>query len=199
MSSLPTTTPAVSGSKRIPERLCVGCGEHDAIGNLVRVVKGPGGLVAVDVAGKSFGRGAHVHARRLCLAAAVKKGFAKAFKCRVVLEDGGIEQMVSAAVERRLRGLLLSAARSGNLTLGLTAVTGAYERGEVELLWVAADAGHAAKQAVVQKAQADGRLVTWGLRDALGAVLGRPEVAILGVREPLIARAIVETRSLDGD
>ncbi|WP_437721362.1 DUF448 domain-containing protein [Sorangium sp. So ce861] len=70
-------------------RTCVGCGERvgveDARGArpLVRLILGPGGVIAVDPGDGGFGRGAHVHPQRDCLSAAVARGLARAAKGRV--------------------------------------------------------------------------------------------------------------------
>ena len=44
-------------TKKIPERRCVGCGEHFPKGELVRVVRTPEGEVTLDLTGKKSGRG----------------------------------------------------------------------------------------------------------------------------------------------
>src|SRR5580693_9202449 len=67
-------------------RTCVGCGEQvarEAPGDLVRLVLGPDGEVAVDARAGGFGRGAYVHARRPCLERAVKGGLARSAKGKV--------------------------------------------------------------------------------------------------------------------
>ena len=46
--------------RRIPERRCLGCGEHFPKGALVRVVRTPDGAVSLDFVGKVSGRGAYL-------------------------------------------------------------------------------------------------------------------------------------------
>ncbi|MGE5225812.1 MAG: RNase P modulator RnpM [Planctomycetaceae bacterium] len=58
----------------MPERTCVGCRTAAPKGALVRVVRTPGGTVALDPAGSAPGRGAYVHRRAACVEAALRKG-----------------------------------------------------------------------------------------------------------------------------
>ena len=59
--------------KKIPERRCVGCGEHFPKSALVRIVRRPdeGGIVA-DLTGKLSGRGAYLCRNAQCLKKAQK-------------------------------------------------------------------------------------------------------------------------------
>lgn len=59
--------------KRIPMRLCLGCGTRRPKRELVRVVRAPDGAVAVDPTGKRSGRGAYVCPDAACLEAAAKR------------------------------------------------------------------------------------------------------------------------------
>jgi len=60
--------------KHIPQRTCVGCRSVQAKRQLVRVVRGPAGRVAVDPTGKAAGRGAYLHDRRACWEQALNSG-----------------------------------------------------------------------------------------------------------------------------
>ncbi|MEP7104386.1 MAG: YlxR family protein [Chloroflexota bacterium] len=57
-----------------PRRTCVGCRQEGAKGELVRLVRAPGGQVVIDLAGRAPGRGAYLHRRRDCLEAAHRRG-----------------------------------------------------------------------------------------------------------------------------
>ncbi|MBQ5591116.1 MAG: YlxR family protein [Clostridia bacterium] len=46
--------------KKIPMRMCIGCGEHKPKRELVRVVKNKEGNISLDLTGKAQGRGAYV-------------------------------------------------------------------------------------------------------------------------------------------
>lgn len=81
--------------KRVPLRMCTGCGEMKPKKELVRVVKAPDqkdengevtapGQVSLDLTGKKPGRGAYVCRNLDCLKAARKsRRFEKAFSCKI--------------------------------------------------------------------------------------------------------------------
>ena len=47
-------------TKKIPVRMCSGCGQHFPKKELVRVVRSPQGEISVDLTGKKSGRGAYI-------------------------------------------------------------------------------------------------------------------------------------------
>ncbi len=81
--------------KKVPLRMCTGCGEMKPKKELVRVVKAPEtkdeagevlaqGGVSLDLTGKAPGRGAYVCRSSDCLKAARKaRRFERAFSCRI--------------------------------------------------------------------------------------------------------------------
>jgi predicted RNA-binding protein YlxR (DUF448 family) len=88
-------------------RTCVGCGERvDVLAvsgpdDLVRLILGPNGEIAVDARGGGFGRGAHVHARRSCLERAARSGLLRATKGnarRVLFSEAGVGEVGEAGV-----------------------------------------------------------------------------------------------------
>ncbi len=83
----------------VPERTCVGCGEKLPATALVRlrVVEG---AVAVDPE-RGGGRGAWLHRGGDCLARAVKrKGFPRAFRAQVAVDETGLRQQLTQYVGR---------------------------------------------------------------------------------------------------
>ena len=58
--------------KKIPERKCVGCGQHRAKSGRWRVVKSPDGAVSLDKTGRAAGRGAYICHSVACLKKAIK-------------------------------------------------------------------------------------------------------------------------------
>lgn len=58
--------------KRIPMRMCTGCGEMFDKRELVRVVKNSDGEISLDLTGKKPGRGAYVCRNSECLKKARK-------------------------------------------------------------------------------------------------------------------------------
>ncbi len=79
--------------KKIPLRMCAGCGEMKPKKELVRVVRAPvkeidgaqvGGEVSLDLTGRKPGRGAYVCRDPECLKKAQKaRRFERAFSCRI--------------------------------------------------------------------------------------------------------------------
>ena len=53
--------------KKIPMRQCLGCNEHRAKGELLRVVRSPEGEISLDFTGKKSGRGAYICRNVACL------------------------------------------------------------------------------------------------------------------------------------
>ncbi|MDR1132233.1 MAG: YlxR family protein [Oscillospiraceae bacterium] len=58
--------------KKIPMRQCTGCREMKPKRELVRVVRSPENMVALDFRGKAQGRGAYVCKKQDCLKKAIK-------------------------------------------------------------------------------------------------------------------------------
>jgi ribosomal protein L7Ae-like RNA K-turn-binding protein len=105
---------------------------------------------------------------------------------------------IVAAAERRARGLLSSAARSEWIEIGADRAGKAFESGDAFLLVVARDAAAGASTGPVLRAIADGVAVGWGTKAELGALVGKSEVAVLGVTSKRLAvalRTVVRTAS----
>ena len=82
--------------RKIPLRMCTGCGEHKPKKELVRVVKSPLGEISLDTTGKKPGRGAYICPCAECLIKAKKaRRLEKAFSCQIPDE-------VYAAMEEEL-------------------------------------------------------------------------------------------------
>lgn len=178
-------------------RTCVGCGRAESPEGMVRLVVSPEGEVAVDLAGGQFGRGAHVHASPRCLVAA-PRGLARSFRRPVAVSAGALARSIVAAAERRARGLIASAARSQEVEVGAERAGQAWESGKARLLVVARDAAAGASTGPVLRAVAAGEAVAWGTKADLGALVGKSEVAVLGITsEPLAValRTVVRTAS----
>ncbi|MBR6736592.1 MAG: YlxR family protein [Oscillospiraceae bacterium] len=70
--------------RKIPLRMCTGCGEHKPKKELVRVVKSPLGEISLDTTGKKPGRGAYICPCVDCLIKAKKaRRLEKAFSCQI--------------------------------------------------------------------------------------------------------------------
>ncbi len=74
-------------AKKIPMRMCIGCGEMKPKKELIRVVKSPEGEISLDFTGKKAGRGAYLCRSQACLGGAQKsRRLEKSFSCRVQQE-----------------------------------------------------------------------------------------------------------------
>ncbi len=70
--------------KKIPMRMCVGCGEMQPKKTLVRIVKSSEGEIHLDTTGKMPGRGAYLCKRLECLEHARRTHrLERSFSCRV--------------------------------------------------------------------------------------------------------------------
>ncbi|MBR5133967.1 MAG: YlxR family protein [Clostridia bacterium] len=70
--------------KKIPLRMCAGCGEMKPKKDLVRVVKPKEGEIDLDLTGRANGRGAYICRELSCLQKARKaRRFEKSFACKI--------------------------------------------------------------------------------------------------------------------
>ena len=70
--------------RKIPMRMCLGCGEMKPKKDLIRVVRSPEGEISLDLTGKKSGRGAYICRDTECFRKARKaKRFEKAFSCNI--------------------------------------------------------------------------------------------------------------------
>ena len=70
--------------KKIPMRMCLGCGEMKPKRELIRAVKSPEGEISMDLTGKKSGRGAYICRSSECFRKARKaRRFEKAFSCQI--------------------------------------------------------------------------------------------------------------------
>lgn len=72
--------------KHVPQRTCVGCREVLPKRSLIRIVRGPEGIL-VDPTGKMAGRGAYLHDRRSCWERGLKGTLANALKTEISPAD----------------------------------------------------------------------------------------------------------------
>jgi predicted RNA-binding protein YlxR (DUF448 family) len=180
-------TMTVTESPKKNERTCIGCGDKVAPDELVRLVLSPdGATVAVDAAGGSFGRGAHVHGNAACVARAAKGGLARSFKREIRITPAELSKDIADALSRRVAGLITSARSAGHLAIGADASIEALNKG-APLALVAIDAAAAAQLGAVERAVAEGRAVAFGRKSELGRLLGKEDVAVLAITHKGIA------------
>ena len=71
-------------AKKIPLRVCVGCGEMKSKKEMMRVLKTPEETIVLDKTGKKNGRGAYLCMEKDCLVKARKnKGLERSFKMSI--------------------------------------------------------------------------------------------------------------------
>jgi predicted RNA-binding protein YlxR (DUF448 family)/ribosomal protein L7Ae-like RNA K-turn-binding protein len=182
--------------KPASRRQCAGCAKRDLADDLVRVVLGPEGTLAVDLADSRFGRGAHVHASVECVQKALRGGFAKVFKTKVEGTVESLGEQIVIAADRRIEGLLAGARRGKLVLAGADTVREAYREGNAALIIVACDAAAATKHPEVQEAVAEGKAIAWSNKQRLGAIFGRDETAVCAVLHEGVAKAIGSARRI---
>lgn len=71
-------------TKKIPMRMCLGCGEMRPKRELIRVVKSKEGDISLDLTGKKSGRGAYICKSVECFEKARKaRKFERSFSCMI--------------------------------------------------------------------------------------------------------------------
>jgi predicted RNA-binding protein YlxR (DUF448 family) len=157
---------------------------------MVRLVLADDGSIAVDLAGRAFGRGAWVHARPDCLALAPRGGLQKSFKSQVTFDAGTLTAAIRSASDRRVDALLASARGAGKLECGSEVARDAFQRGSGRALVIAGDARATAEAGWVLAVGASGKALFWGTKERIGRAVGRPETALVAVCDSGLAAAI---------
>jgi predicted RNA-binding protein YlxR (DUF448 family)/ribosomal protein L7Ae-like RNA K-turn-binding protein len=183
----PSDAPAVEQPRG--QRTCIGCGQTGEPETMLRLVVSPEGEVAVDLAGGHFGRGAHLHPSPRCLASA-PRGLARSFRRPFALTPEALSSIIVEAADRRVTGLLASAARAQRIEIGAEKAGHGFEFGKVRLLVVARDAAAGATTGPVLRAIAGGDAVAWGTKAEIGALVGKSEVAVVGITSEPLAVAL---------
>lgn len=71
-------------TKKVPVRMCSGCGQHFPKKELVRVVRSGSGELSVDLTGKKSGRGAYICQNVECLRKARKaRRLERSLSCQI--------------------------------------------------------------------------------------------------------------------
>ncbi len=84
--------------KKIPQRMCTGCGEMKNKRDLIRVVKNKEGEISIDLIGKKPGRGAYICKNLECLNKAIKSK-------RL---EKNLEQKIDDDIYNNLKGTLIN-------------------------------------------------------------------------------------------
>lgn len=161
-----------------PQRTCITCRRTTAARHLLRFVLDPENRLLLDLSRSLPGRGAHVCARRECLARAVEKNlFARAFR-RAAQPVGSSEIMsqVASLIHRRVMSLISLANRAGMVVSGSDQVEAALRTApDAVFLLVTQDTSPDRRIRFAGIAAARKVPVIVGLTsDEVGAVLGKP-------------------------
>ncbi|WP_075428097.1 RNase P modulator RnpM [Selenomonas sp. GACV-9] len=90
-------------TRKIPQRMCLGCQESHPKKELIRIVRSPEGEYSVDTTGKKAGRGAYICPKQECFEAARKsRGLERSFK-------NAIDPAVYEALAQQLQALEVTA------------------------------------------------------------------------------------------
>jgi uncharacterized protein len=173
----------------VKARTCASCRKADDPEHLVRWVLGPEGQVAPDLLGRSFGRGAWTHTSRECLRA-LPTALSRSFRQEVSSDRKALLELLAEAAQHRAAQLLGAIRREGRLALGASPVQAAVKRGDARRLVVAQDAQAAASLPEVEQMVRSGRAVAWGTKERLGALCGRPEIAVLAILDERLAQRL---------
>ena len=74
----------MAGTKKIPQRQCIGCREMKNKKDLIRILKTDTEGIIIDVTGKKNGRGAYICSSRECLEKSIKNhGLERSFKMKI--------------------------------------------------------------------------------------------------------------------
>lgn len=183
-------SPADSSSKkRESVRTCCACRQPSSPTELIRWVRGEDGHVVPDLAARGFGRGAWIHPHPSCLKS-LRSALQRSFRAPIATETAEGLLLLQRAAEHRAKQLLGLARRRGLLDFGADSTAEAWRRGEVELLVVARDAQAGAKLPFVEEAVTQKKAVCWSNKEELGRLFGRPEVALVSLRDRGLARGL---------
>lgn len=168
----------------VKERRCIVSGETRPTSQMIRFVVGPEDEIYPDLAEKLPGRGIWVSGQRHMVEQAVKRGlFAKSAKARVHVK-GDLVELVEHLMQERLFQTLGLARRAGELITGLERVFEALDKGILDAIIEAQDAGKdgARKLRAKIKASEEDISVLKGLgAEQMGLALGRANVVHAGV------------------
>ncbi len=87
-------------TKKIPMRMCIGCGEMVEKRSLIRVIKTAEGDISLDATGKKSGRGAYLCKSMECFEQAQKgRKLERAFSCKV---DAAVYEELKSELQREM-------------------------------------------------------------------------------------------------
>ena len=181
-------------------RQCMACRKKDIKGNLLRIVRIPGGAIEFDPAQRKPGRGAYLCENPECLTRARSKRLIGAIFG--VCDPAGVylemAETLAKGKESPAEALIGLALRSRKCLVGTTAVERAFQRNRIQLLVLSENAGQSTRNKMEGMAGKRGVPVSvFRGRRPLEAVTGRANCQVLGVADNGFARKIRE--ALEGE
>jgi predicted RNA-binding protein YlxR (DUF448 family) len=184
------------GRAKDSQRTCVGCREVAARDALVRFaisVEDGVAMLVPDVSHKLGGRGASVHPSRKCIEQGIKRGgFARAASARVDADAETLCDALTTQLAMRAKGLLLGAIRGKLAVVGADGTEKAIAERRIVALVLASDASARTSEVAASMARLGGRAVTLMTKAELGKLLGRDEVAVIGLVDDGVAGALAK-------
>lgn len=179
-------------------RTCVGCGTSEPPERFERFVWSAEAGLIHDLRRKAPGRGAHVHADRICLTKAVKSGFNRSFKAAVDAgEPDQFVEQVRTAIGARLTETMRLAARSRAAGVGSRGVDDQLKSNSALMLFIASDAGEATRKKYVANAERKNLPIVRTFDGAtMGQWCGHDFVAVVTVSGRLGLSALADVESL---
>jgi uncharacterized protein len=136
-----------------PERTCIVSRAARPIGELIRFVVSPDGVLTPDIKGKLPGRGVWVSCERSVLEDAIRrKAFARGLKQPVVVPDG-LADLVDTLLAADARQSLSFANKAGLVITGFAKVESVANAGRAAVLVSASDGGEDGKRKLRQAAR----------------------------------------------
>ena len=180
----------------IPVRTCIGCGTRKSKYELIRLVLAGAEGVIVDYQQRRPGRGAYLCFKSECLLEMKKRrGLDRAFRLKVSPENyAKIETELMALLQKsKLESLLGFAAKARKLAIGNEAVKQAVSRNKAKLIIIAQDATENTQRQI--KYLCEKQKIPWvyyGTKNSLGSLLGKTEVVVIAVIDPIFAQNIAK-------
>ena len=186
----------------IPERRCIVTGSVRPIGELIRCVAGPDGVVVPDVDAKLPGRGLWLSAELDVVNTAVaKNAFARAAKAQVKPMDG-LAERIEALLAGRCLSLIGMMRRAGGVIAGFEKTRGWLREGKCAVLLAARDGaadGRAKVRGLMEAASPDLPLIELFDAAELGQAVGRDHVVHMGFSSGrMTKRFLMEASRLQG-
>jgi len=177
--------------KHRPERTCIGCRCVLHKDEVVRIVRGPDGIL-IDYREKLPGRAAYVCPRKECISKALGRDtLMKALDLKV--QPPGVGDFVSKLgliIEGRIKSLLAISLKAGELVAGYSAVQDALEKGRVKLLLFASDLSDGTREKIAPHDFSSIRQGTLLTRDDIGTILNKGLIGVVGILDEGLANAL---------